>query len=486
MRSLAHDTRLRILALALAGVAAATLLFGAGRAEAAPVTILDATREALGFEGAAAREKAFDDMAELGVDYVRILVWWRDMVPKPTAKNPPPGFDQRDSRTYGPDGKRLRGVDTAVRMAYDHGMRPYLVPSTGPTGGKAPRWASRNKRRQIDPKPVFFKRFMYALGQRYRGDFDPDGFGGQPVLPRVPLLGIINEPNGDRYLAPQRKNGKPYSPKLYRRLYIAARAGLRGAGWKGKVLIGETSPRAILGNVEPLDFLRGVLCLDARFRPRGKCAKLKADGWAHHPYALKSPPWQARRDRDHISIGSLGRLNRPLRRAWRAGRITRGVPIWITEFGYQSFPDKGFGLSLKRQAEYISIAERIAHAWGGRVRSYAQYLLHDDRALAGFQSGLRFRGQGSRKPSFRSFRLPLAIRLKSRGRAVMWGHVRPANGKTWVRLRVKDRGRKVKFMRSVKTNKAGYFVLRTRYRKGRRWGASWSGKKGPLVRGYRY
>lgn len=491
----------RIRILALAGAALIFLAAGAhapAQSEAAKSrTILDASRQVLGFDGGPVRERAFDDLSALGVDTLRILVWWGDMTPKPGALKPPQGLDQRDSRTYGPGGKRWRGVDAAVRMARERGITPYLVPSPGPTSGRIPRWAAQNpKRGAIDPKPVFFKRFMYALGRRYRGGFDPDGIGGQDPLPSVGIIGIGNEPNAARYLSPQVKNGKTYGPKLYRRLYIAARNGLRGSGWRGKVLIGETSPRGIVGNTEPLDFLRGVLCLDSKFRPKGRCAKLAADGWAHHPYALKSPPWLKRPDKNHISIGALERLERPLKRAARAGRISRKVKVWITEFGYQSYPDREFGLPYKRQYEYMAIAERIARERKGVV-SFAQYLLYDDSHRSGFQSGLRLAKPRAAacgglkvgcKPAWHAFRAPLAVRRygKKRNKVSIWGHVRAATGRTTVRIRVRDRGRKPRLLAELRTNGAGYFVLRSSYRAGRQWGISASGKKGPLVRAYRY
>ena len=64
---------------------------------------------------------------------------------------------------------------------------------------------------------------------------------------------IWNEPNQPQFLKPQYKSGKPYSPKLYRKLYQAAYAGLRStpANADDTILIGETSPRGNANVVAP-------------------------------------------------------------------------------------------------------------------------------------------------------------------------------------------------------------------------------------------
>ena len=85
-----------------------------------------------------------------------------------------------------------------------------------------------------------------------------------------------------------------------------------------------------------------------------------------------------------MTIGVLSRLTRALDRATRAGAFTRRskMPLWLTEFGIQSTPDRYFGVSLAKQVEYRAIAERMA--WSNpRVRAFSQYLLRDDRPIEG-------------------------------------------------------------------------------------------------------
>ena len=63
------------------------------------------------------------------------------------------------------------------------------------------------------------------------------------------------------------------SPGIYRRLYLAGHAGIRAtaANAHDKILVGETSPRGGRKVVAPLAFLRGMLCLNARYHKRRRC-----------------------------------------------------------------------------------------------------------------------------------------------------------------------------------------------------------------------
>jgi hypothetical protein len=155
-----------------------------------------------------------------------------------------------------------------------------------------------------------------------------------------------------------------------------------------------------------------VFCLDRAYRKRGTCGRLDVDGWSHHPYTTPAGPFFASPERDDVTIGTLSRLTRALDRAARAGAVRRGLPVWLTEFGVQSSPDRISGVSLTRQVEFRAHAERLAYAQP-RVKAFAQYLLTDDlpregvgarERYGGFESGLRF-STGRAKPSLEGFRL---------------------------------------------------------------------------------
>jgi hypothetical protein len=278
------------------------------------------------------------------------------------------------------------------------------------------------------------------------------------------------------------------SPRLYRNLYFAAIRGFADAGSKTPVLVGETAPRGTGKVVAPLAVLRGVLCLNSHYRARGRCKSLPAAGYAHHAYTTRKGPFFKPPSRNDVTIGVLSRLTRALDRAARAGRISKHMPIWLTEFGIQSKPDPLLGVSLARQAEFQAISERIAYD-NPRVVSFSQYLLRDDlprsgprlARYGGFESGLRT-AAGKPKPSMQSFRLPLAAKRRG-SRVSLWGLVRPATGRTTAVVLVANRHKKFHRLRTVTTNARGYFRLRTGYSKGRRFRLQWTAPDGTIFRG---
>jgi uncharacterized protein YndB with AHSA1/START domain len=152
-------------------------------------------------------------------------------------------------------------------------------------------------------------------------------------------------------------------------------------------------------------------------------------------------------------------------------------------------PDREFGVGLARQAEYLGISEYLAYR-NRSVRSYSQYLMEDDPASFefSFTTGLR-RHSGRRKPSYRAFRLALAVRRVGRRRVLIWGHYRPG-GRRRVTIFVRRRGGGARKLRSVRTSGRGYFSLRSSFRSGRRWQAvaqtPGSDFRGTYVRAYRF
>ena len=418
------------------------------------------------------RAATLDELESLGVRAVRVILYWQDVAPDVDGSQVP------DVDLSNPDNYSWGSYDDAIGAARERGL-DVMVTLTTP----GPRWATRSKRDRITrPSPAQFRRFVEAAGRRY-GD-------------RVGAWAALNEPNHPKFLGPQySRRGRPLSPGIYRKLFRAMSKGLEASGnGDDTLLMGETAPRGTGRVVHPIRFLRGSLCLDRRWRKRPKCGRLDADGWAHHPYTTKVGPWFRPPSRGDVTIGVLSRLTRALDRATRAGAFTRRskMPVWLTEFGIQSTPDRYSGVSLAKQVEYRAIAERMAWA-NPRVHAFSQYLLHDDRPISGhtgrsryggFESGLRF-STGREKPAFSAFRLALAALRSGRHRVSLWGIVRPARDHTEVEISYQDLGRSFRHLATVRTNARGYLSLRTRYRHGRRYRLSWNGHAGYPVRVYR-
>ncbi len=443
-------------------------------------------------------ENTMSTLRSLGVDRVRVSLFWRYVAPATTSANRP-SFNATDPGAYG-SGAWDR-YDRIVQAARRYGIG-LLFSVTGPS----PRWATADKsepRGLVNPSAPEFGQFVTAVGRRYSGSYADEqpqpapapggGGGGLPipldrprasaaaasdVLPRVTMWSVWNEPQQPGWLRPQVSGGRPASPHIYRRLVDAAWNGLRASGHGAdNILIGELAPRGTRrltdGPMTPLRFLRELYCVNSRFQPlRGGEASVRgcptdpsqfrsqhpalfdAPGFAHHPYALEVAPSKVDRIRDQVTIASLSRLTRTLDRAQRRYGSRRRMPIWLTEYGYQTDPPDPtiVGQPWSRQAAYINEADHIAYR-NRRVRSVSQFLLVDDqpnRAVppsssrywgSTFQSGL-ITIDGQRKPSFFTYQRSIDAYPKRvrRGRAVrVYGQLRPAANGSLIRASLQFR-----------------------------------------------
>ncbi|MGH2900762.1 MAG: hypothetical protein ACRDMZ_18950 [Solirubrobacteraceae bacterium] len=413
-----------------------------------------------------ARPAALQEVQSLGVRSLRLILSWASVAPG-ADQSARPAFEPTDPAAY-----HWGEYEALLAAAAERGW-PVLVTISGPV----PKWATAAKLDNLTrPSPAAFAAFTTAVGRR---------FGDQ-----VDTWAIWNEPNQPQFLRPQfARGGKAASPRMYRSLYQAGVRGLKAAGQgDDTILIAETSPRGNRNVVAPLRFLRGMLCLSSTYKKRSTCRALDADGYAHHAYTTRQGPYFVPPQADDVTIGVLSRLTRALDRARRAGALTRRLPLYLTEFGIQSTPDTQQGVSLAKQVENRAISERIA--WTNpRVHAFSQYLLRDSdptgpKQYGGFESGLRF-ADGRPKPSLRAFRLPLAVK-RIGSKVSIWGLVRPATGATRATITYRDRGSsRFKTLRTVRTDARGYFIVRSAWRKGRRWNLSWEGFSGTPVTSYR-
>ncbi len=298
-------------------------------------------------------------------------------------------------------------------------------------------------------------------------------------LPRVSYWSVWNEPNQPGWLSPQWQvvGGARvmFSPVLYRRYVDAAWNALDATGHtvhSDTILVGELAPEGGGGaspSEQPIDalgFLRALYCVDASYRPlTGSAAAalgcpggggggskafasahpglFDATGFAHHPYSFFLPPSvgypSTQADAGFVPLIELSRLEHALDSIYSAYGVSRKMPIYLTEYGYETNPPNPFrGVSLQRQAQYIDEAQYMA-SQDPRVRSMSQFLLYD--ALPNpsfppgtigywstFQTGLQF-ANGTRKPSFYAYQLPIWIPSpgsSAGGSVLVWGMLRPA------------------------------------------------------------
>jgi hypothetical protein len=402
-------------------------------------------------------------MQAYGADRVRVSAFWSDIAPAPHSTVRPARFDP--SYPYAPE-YRFAALDRVVAAAAAHGMKVLISIST-----PIPYWASlapKRKNNVWEPDPKQFAAFAYSVAARYASVADQ--------------FAILNEPNQGAWLQPQSLGGKAVSPHLYRALVRAAYPAVKQAVPKATVLVGELAPSGrndpgVTRPIRPLLFLREMGCRDARFHAlrSGRCRGFKAaplDALGHHPYALFQSPFRRSHYRDDAAIGDWRRLEQTLDRLVARNALrpsgSKRLPIYYTEFGYQTDPPDPFaGVSLARQSRWLQDAAYVA--WRTpRVRALNQFRLSDGKirgagplAFREFQSGLFF-ANGKPKPSARTFANP----IEARPGGVIWGQARRGGAHEVTIERRPPGSRAFTAVATAKTDAHGYFQKRVPRRGG--------------------
>jgi hypothetical protein len=446
----------RLAAVALAALIVGTALPRVAHASPSQVSIMQDDDE-LVYRDDATRDAALKRMKTLGVDVVRVTVLWRNVAAGVSASQ----ARRRDLRIPRSYGVRIwNRYDNLVRSAQADGLKVYFS-VTGP----APDWAhGKAPRRERDvvklawkPSPQQFFKFVTALGRRYSGRYR-DEDSGRSVIPRVDFWGLWNEPNQAGWLAPQYEFSReakkviPVAPVMYRALFYRGRRALDDTGHgRDFILVGETAPLGSSAQgrrspIRPAKFLREVLCLDSRGHSyRGRQARardcsdfdkfgpLRASAWGHHPYTKTLAPTSKDRSRDSITMANINDLAVLIDRYSRTGRIAKGLPIALTEFGYETNPPDPFsGQPLDKQAEWLNDGDYLA-AVDPRILSQTQFMLDDAAPVKAarpntkpywftYQSGLFF-ANGAPKPAATAYALPFIAGSVAGGVAV-WGQLR--------------------------------------------------------------
>ena len=380
-----------------------------------------------------------DEFDSLGADVVKVNLYWDDVAPGGRRK--PAGFVGSNPSGYTWDF--YVAIDQAIR---NRGMRPYFS-----LGGRAPAWATkrRGRRGTYRPSAKEFRLFAQAAGSQF---------------PSVDIWSIWNEANLYSWLSPQRVKRVPVSPGIYRGLYLAGHRGLETGGHgDDTILFGELMPRGGTDSrkVRPLEFLREMVCLDRNYRQyRGSAARkrgcrrvgrIPTSGLAYHPYTLANGP-DVNEGADEAAIGQLSRVRRTLDTLARRGKLPRRLPIWITEFGYQTRPPDPNATRLRRAPALMDLSEWIAFR-DRRVASYSQYQLRDDDF---WQSGLRF-ADGDAKPGvYAAFSLPVFVRSLGGNAVEVFGGGRGASGAA-AQVESKPPGGSYRSLGSAAVNSSGYF-----------------------------
>jgi hypothetical protein len=401
------------------------------------------------YSGDQVRDAALHKMAAAGVDMVRVTVLWSVVADRARTGK----ANRKRFNKYGAANPKAYPklnwdrYDRLVRACRQLGIWAYFdVTPPGPSWGHAkPPRSQRANRRTWKPKPLEFAKFMTAVGKRFSGTYKDEN-DRHAVIPRVFVWSIGNEPNQGGWLTPQWEHGKLASPRLYRSLYFAARHALDKTGHDHDAIFGgETAPlgnsqRTARSPVRPKLFIEQLLC--AKGHTDGGCSDfdkfgpLQMTAWAHHPYTKFLSPLQRDKNADSITMANIGELPTLLDDlSAQTGHIATGLPVVSTEFGYETNPpDKYVGVSLQKQADYITLGDYITYL-NPRIAGNTQFLLRDVPPLREYpktsrhywftyQSGILTRS-GRPKPSAQAYAMPfIAQGTGTPLQANVWGQLR--------------------------------------------------------------
>jgi Cellulase (glycosyl hydrolase family 5) len=350
-------------------------------AAAVPAAGISAPRMLVGFQDDPSfrwREERAANMTtatQTSASIVRTTIYWSRVAPtRPTDATDP--FDP----VY-----RFDDVDELVRNAATRGMTTLL------TIWGTPGWANGDQGENRAPARMSdLRAFAEAVASRYSGR--------NPGYPFVGYYSIWNEPNLEQFLAPTfNKRGKPVSPGIYAQIARAAYAGIKAGNSRARVAIGETSPR---GREKPAKQSR----LQDTIAP-GTFAHLvslarpavRFDAWAHHPYsALGGKPTSKVRF-PNVNLTQIPQFETKLRQWFKR----RHVPIWVTEYGFETKPGEPKGVTFAQQAAYAKQALAYSQA-NDSITMFIWFIFRDDPTST-WQSGLETLN-GSKKPAFTTYK----------------------------------------------------------------------------------
>jgi hypothetical protein len=436
--------------------------------------------------GPASRAFWFDRTVDAGAGIVRLSIEWRSVAP------------QRPAQPTNPASYSLTSLDGAVRDAAARGVQVLITVNSSPRWAEGPgRPASALETTSWKPNPSDLANFMQAVAARYSGSFDPDGGGGQPRLPAVRALQVLNEPNQDAWLAPQFDGKSIIGDDQYRVLLNASYRAIKAVNPGMLVVTGGTSPYGDPpggpyppggARVRPVQFWRELLCVHPvtvtvnvkklkkalrKAKKAGNQAKIKKlqkklkkakkkttvslvrtegcagpalfDVLAHQAIdntgggPLKSGP-----DPDDASTPDLGRIVGVLRAAESLGTLPGSHPAWVTEFWWDSNPPNPVGAPLDVQAAWIE--QSLYLFWKAGASAAINFAIRDSTLYPvtrnGYQSGLYFL-DGSPKPALTAFRFPFVTERINRETLRAWGkapeggtlRIQRQQGADWVTIK---------------------------------------------------
>lgn len=328
MAARAHRSRRRVVVSALAALLVALIVIGgavlvwsanslrcalpAGIAER-PSTIGMAEGYDLFHMSDAKLQQTFEEMDSLGVQNVRIGIFWNDL-----------------QRTEGGE-IRWDLIDRMVDKATDRGM------SILGTVLSTPDWALASQdapSRVGHPDPAKYTAFIGEVAARYEG--------------RIAAYEIWNEPTTNLFW-------DPVSPEVYTDLVVASHAAIKAADCSalviaGSVVAGPTYPDG--SSISPVEFVQRMYAAGARGH---------FDAISYHPYQYLTSFSNSHDDGLEYPIEQLEMM-----RAIMVANGDADLKIWVSEYGEPTATVKISGqdtvLDEAQQARHV---EDLVRTWQG-------------------------------------------------------------------------------------------------------------------------
>lgn len=311
-----------------------------------------------------------DKVQAANATIIRATADWRAIAPTRPA-NATNSFDP---------AYQLNDLDDLVRQAQERGIEVMI------TIWGTPKWANPKGPNYAPRNLADLTRFAHALADRYSGRHSGYPYVGRFSVWNEPNLGIFLEPQFDAV-------GRVISPRLYAGIYKAAYSGIKAGNRSALVAIGETSN---LGRDHPKKGVNDSTAPGTFAHLLSQQPGLHFDAYATHPYATRPslPPTQKVRW-PNVTLTQLKHFETSLN-SW----FHRTVPVWITEYGYETKPAEPAGVTLSQQAVYMSRVMRQLRA-DPQVQMFIWFIFRDSKTSL-WQSGL-FSASGAQKPAYHTF-----------------------------------------------------------------------------------
>jgi hypothetical protein len=124
--------------------------------------------------------------------------------------------------------------------------------------------------------------------------------------------------------------------------------------------------------------------------------RVRFDAWAHHPYSGLGQGPYAKVAFPNVNLSQMPTFEKSLDKWFKR----KGIPMWITEYGFETKPGEPKGVSLAQQATYAN--QSFAYVRNDqRIDMFIWFIFRDDPTST-WSSGLENQ-DNSRKPSFSAF-----------------------------------------------------------------------------------